>query len=73
MNVLGQLRKAVFGETWALPLGVALLLGVAALLKALSPDAWRQGGGAYLVVATVVLLVVLLRRGSRQPGVPWNR
>jgi hypothetical protein len=45
------LRKLVLGETWALPVGVVLAVGAAALLRAASGDAagWRDAGG-YVVI-----------------------
>lgn len=62
MSVLGQARKAVFGETWALPIGVAALLGLAVLLKHAAADAWVDIGGPLLLAGAALILVVLVRR-----------
>ena len=60
------LRKLVLGETWTLPIGVALAVGAAALLRAASDDAvwWRDAGGAILVALVLVALGLSLRSGS---------
>lgn len=50
------LRKLVLGETWELPLGVALVLGAGLALDAVAGGAawWRDGGG-FLLLAGVLL------------------
>ena len=52
------LRKLVLGETWVLPIGVALAVGAAALLRAASGGAawWHDAGG---VILTVLVLAAL--------------
>jgi hypothetical protein len=52
------LRKLVLGETWVLPIGVALAVGAAALLRAASDGAgwWHDAGG---VILTVLVLAAL--------------
>lgn len=63
MSVLEQARTAVFGETWALPIAVAMLIGAAAALELTVPDAWREFGGVFLLAGGVVVLVALVDRG----------
>ena len=60
------LRKLVLGETWTLPIGVALAVGAAALLRAASDDAvwWRDAGGVILMALVLVALGLSLRSGS---------
>jgi uncharacterized membrane protein len=45
------LRKLVLGETWALPIGIFLAVGVAAALSAAagSADWWEDSGGFVLL------------------------
>jgi hypothetical protein len=45
------LRKLVLGETWTLPIGIAVAVGVAALLSAAagSADWWSDAGGFVLL------------------------
>jgi hypothetical protein len=59
------LRKLVLGETWTLPIGVALAVGVAALLRAASGDAawWRDAGGVILAALVLAALAFSLRSG----------
>ena len=45
------LRKLVLGETWTLPIGIAVAVGAAALLRAIagSADWWEDLGGFILL------------------------
>jgi hypothetical protein len=45
------LRKLVLGETWALPIGIAVAVGVAAVLREVagSADWWSDMGGFVLL------------------------
>jgi hypothetical protein len=65
MSWLRAMRKAVLGETWVLPLGVALLIGGAAVLEALAPGAFDTVGGPLLAAGVVVLLLVAVARETR--------
>ena len=63
---LRTLRKLVLGETWAVPIGVALAVGVAALLRVLAGDEgwWRDAGGFVLLA---MVLAALLAAVGRRP------
>lgn len=65
MNVVQTARKAVFGETWALPIAVALLIGAAELLRQAAPRLWHDAGGLLLLAGTACVLVTLVQRGRR--------
>jgi hypothetical protein len=67
MSFLRTLRKLVLGETWTLPVGVAVALGAAALVRvATGGDGWwREGGGVLLAALLVAALAVSLRRALR--------
>ena len=61
-------RKLVLGETWALPVGIAVALGVAFVVRAVSGPSgwWREGGGWVLFgLLAVALGVAVLRRPRR--------
>jgi membrane protein implicated in regulation of membrane protease activity len=67
MAFLRTLRKLVLGETWMLPLGVALALGAAGLLRAVAGSGgwWRQGGGFVLLALIVAALLAAVGRPRR--------
>jgi hypothetical protein len=49
------LRKLVLGETWALPIGIAVAVGAAAIVRAIAgPGGWWEAAGGF------VLLVLLI-------------
>jgi hypothetical protein len=60
--VIAQLRKLVLGETWTLPLGVALTLAIGLALDAAGPGWWHRAGGFVLLAGALATLVVSLRR-----------
>jgi hypothetical protein len=66
MGTLRTLRKLVLGETWTLPLGVAVAVGVAGIARALAGAHgwWRDGGGFVLLALVVLALLVAVRRPS---------
>jgi len=65
--VIRTLRKLVLGETWTLPIGVAVAVGCAGVLRALAGDAtwWRDGGGFVLLALVLLALLVAVGRPSR--------
>jgi hypothetical protein len=68
MTTLSQLRKLILGETWSLPIGVLVSLGIAALIREVAgPDGWWHHAGGYVLfglvaVALTVSLTSALRR-----------
>lgn len=64
--MIAQLRKLILGETWTLPLGVAVTLVAALALDAANPAWWERGGGFVLLGTVVATLVVSLRRPPGQ-------
>jgi hypothetical protein len=68
MNLLRTLRKLILGETWTLPLGIASVVLVAALVvRPLVEDrGWRPAGG-FVLLAGVAVVLVLSVSGSAGP------
>jgi hypothetical protein len=61
---LRTLRGLVLGETWTLPLGVALVLIAGALVREAVPDVWEHAGGFVLLGGVVAVLLVAVRGGG---------
>jgi hypothetical protein len=66
LSLLEQARRAVFGETWALPLAVGALLGLAVAVKLIAPGLWAELGGPLLLAGAIVVLIGLVERD--RPG-----
>jgi hypothetical protein len=66
--VIRTLRKLVLGETWALPIGVAVAVGGAALLRLAAGDGgwWRDAGGFVLLGLILLALLVAVGRPGRR-------
>lgn len=66
--MIRTLRKLVLGETWTLPIGVAVAVGGAGVLSAVAGDAewWRDGGGFVLLALVLVALLVAVGRPGRR-------
>jgi hypothetical protein len=63
--MLRTLRKLVLGETWTLPLGVALAVGACAIVRfADGPDGWWRSGGGFVLLA---LVLAALLASARRP------
>jgi hypothetical protein len=52
------LRKLLLGETWQLPVGLAVAVGVALIARSLIGGAWRDAGGFVLLAGVLVVLLV---------------
>jgi hypothetical protein len=63
-----SLRKLVLGETWTLPVGVAMAVGVAVLLRAASDGAawWRDAGGVILALLVLGALAYSVFSSARR-------
>jgi len=66
VNLLRTFRKLLLGETWVLPVGIAvLLLGSGLVLRPLDETLWHDAGGAVLAIVVIALLVWAIARGAR--------
>ena len=53
------LRKLVLGETWALPIGIAVAVGVAAAVSAAAGGAdWWEDAGGFILLALLACAFV---------------
>ena len=63
---LRALRKLVLGETWALPVGIAAAVAIAAVLRvAAGPHGWWHHAGGWVLFA---LLAVALAGSLARTG-----
>jgi uncharacterized membrane protein YhhN len=66
MSALRNLKKLVLGETWLLPLGVAVVVGGSALLvRPMVGAEWHHVGGLIILAGIVALLLVSVARDVR--------
>jgi hypothetical protein len=67
MSFLRTLRKLLLGETWLLPVGLAIVLAATVLVRHLLGDGWHDVGGFVLLtgVAGVLLLSVAVSARPR--------
>ena len=57
--MLSTARKLVLGETWVLPIGVAVAVAVSFAVRAVAGrDGWWHEGGGFVLVALVVAVLV---------------
>lgn len=65
---MNAVRKLILGETWTLPLGVAVALVVATLVRVAAGDHgwWRHAGGFVLLALVVCALLVAVGRPHRR-------
>jgi hypothetical protein len=68
MSPLRTLKKLILGETWTLPIGIATVVLVAALVvrPLLDDGAWRHAGG-FVVLAGVICVLLLSVAHSASP------
>jgi hypothetical protein len=60
------LRKLLLGETWALPIGIAVAVAIAGVLRVVAgPGGWWEQAGGFVLLALLVAafaVAVVLRR-----------
>jgi hypothetical protein len=64
--MLRTLRKLVLGETWTLPIGIAVAVLVAvAVREAVGAGGWWERGGGFVLLALLVVAFVASLRFPR--------
>jgi hypothetical protein len=65
---MNALRKLILGETWFLPLGIAVVVLLAAfVVKPLLGDAWEDAGGFVLLAGVIAVLLLSVAHSSPRP------
>jgi hypothetical protein len=67
MTSLRTLKKLLFGETWRLPLGVAMAVAVTGLLVRGGATSARLGG--FVLLAGVLIVLLFSVAGSARPKI----
>jgi hypothetical protein len=57
--------KLLFGETWLLPVGLAVAVAAALVLRDVLGDEWGHAGGFVLLAGVIVVLVLSVGTSSR--------
>ena len=66
MTTLRILKKLLFGETWLLPAGIAIVLaGVALFVRPALPGSWPHLGGFLVLAGVVAVLLTSVARAGR--------
>ena len=65
MSVLRTLKKLLLGETWVLPLGLAVAVAGTLLARHLIGGHWHSIGGFVLLGAVVGVVVTSVGRSAR--------
>jgi hypothetical protein len=65
MNAARAIAKLIVGETRFLPLGVAVVVGLAALVSDVAGGWWTHAGGFALLGGVAVVLLAAVARGAR--------
>jgi hypothetical protein len=67
MTTMRTLKKLLFGETWLLPIGIAVVMTVVALvIRPLDRHLWTEFGGFVLLAGVVALLLTSVSRTARR-------
>ena len=64
MTTLRTIKKLILGETWFLPLGIALTLAGAGILRATVPTDWSSLGGLLMLGAVLLTLLASVQRSA---------
>ena len=66
MTTMRTLKKLLFGETWLLPIGIAIVMTVALVIRSLDRHLWTDVGGFVLLAGVVAVLLTCVSRTARR-------
>ena len=67
MSTLRTLKKLLLGETWVLPIGLAITLAAGGLLlRSFGDSDWPRLGGFLLLAGVLVVLIASVNRSARK-------
>ena len=66
MSTLRTLKKLILGETWILPIGLAIILAAGGLLlRPVADSDWPDLGGFLLLAGVLAVLLASVNRSAR--------
>jgi hypothetical protein len=68
MRTLRTLKTLLLGETWVLPVGLAITLGTGGMLHAFATRDWPHVGGFILLAGVLLILLASVNRSARRRG-----
>jgi len=66
VTTLRTLKKLLLGETWILPIGVAVTVAAGAGLRALAGGAWQHVGGPIMLGGVLAVLAASVETSVRR-------
>jgi hypothetical protein len=67
MSTLRTIKTLILGETWLLPLGIAIVItGTALIVRPLLADAWDRLGGVILLTGVIAVLLLSVAREAHR-------
>jgi hypothetical protein len=67
MSTLRTLKKLILGETWILPIGLAMTLAAGGLLlRPFADSDWPHLGGFVLLAGVLAVLLASVNRSARR-------
>jgi hypothetical protein len=66
MSLLRTLKKLLLGETWLLPVGLAVTIGASVLIRHVLGDGWHHLGGFVLLAGVTAALLASVVVSSRR-------
>jgi hypothetical protein len=67
MSTLRTIKTLILGETWLLPLGIAIVItGATLIVRPLLADAWDRLGGVILLTGVIAVLLLSVAREARR-------
>jgi hypothetical protein len=65
MSTLRALKKLLLGETWMLPLGIAVVVAAGLLVRPLASHVWEHLGGFMLLAGVLAVLLASVAGAAR--------
>jgi hypothetical protein len=66
MRTLHTVKKLVLGETWILPIGLALTLAAAGVLRRLGAGDWPHLAGFIMLAGVLMILLASVSQSARR-------